>query len=348
MKKFLLIPLMIVLVSVLVFSGSAKVAPAAPAKPIEMSWATGLPPFHGAVKHVAIPWTKMISERTNGRVKITVYPGAALCKDDEVYPSVVSGIVDIGPGVMAHYPGRFPLSSVFELPLLGFTTANDASKAFWKLYQKFPEIRAEYSDVHVLWLKIKPPFHIQTVKKPVRTLGDLKGLKLRCIGGTASEIMTTLGAVPVVMPAPDTYLAMEKGVVDGSVFPWEAMQSFKLYELINYHTVVGIFSGPDFVVMNLNLWNSLPTDIQKVFNKLSGAWGADFESKVWDEQDTKGRDSCVKAGNEISTLPPKELERWKTHIKPMWDKWVAGMEAKGLPGRKVLNEVLRLSEEYAK
>ena len=99
---------------------------------------------------------------------------------------------------------------------------------------------------------------------------------------------------------------------------------------------------------HLNLWNSLPTDIQKVFNKLSGAWGADFESKVWDEQDTKGRDSCVKAGNEISTLPPKELERWKTHIKPMWDKWVAGMEAKGLPGRKVLNEVLRLSEEYSK
>lgn len=317
-------------------------------KTIEMSWATGLPPFHGAVKHVAIPWTKMIEERTDGKVKINVFPGGALCKDDQVYPSVVGGIVDIGPGVQGHYPGRFPLSGVFELPLLGFTTSNSASKAFWELYQKFPEIQAEYSDVHVLWLKVKPFFHVQTMKKPVHNLEDLKGLKLRCGGGMTVKNATKLGAVPVVMPAPDTYLAMERGIVDGSIFPWEAMGSFKLYELVKYHTEAYLFSGPDFVVMNKDLWNSLPPDIQKAFNELSGAWGMNFESKVWDEEDAKGKQASIKAGNKIVTLTPEELERWKSVVRPVWDEWMADMEAKGLPGKKIFNAVMQLKEKYAK
>jgi len=342
--KLVTLVLAVVVIASLVFAGCAKPVPA-PDKVIEMSWATGLPPFHGGVKYVAVPWAEMIGERTNGRVKIEIYPGGALCKDDKVYPSVVSGLVDIGPGVLAHYPGRFPLSSVMELPLLGFTSANDATKALWEVYEKFPEVRAEYSDVHMLWLKDKPLFQIQTVKKPVRTLEDLKGLKLRSIGGVAGEILTRLGGVPVVMPAPDSYLSMEKGVIDGSVFPWEAMESFKLYELVNYHTVVNLYTGGDFVVMNLDLWNSLSPDIQEVFDEVSGAWGADFESKVWDEQDALGRESCLNAGNEIYTLPPEELEKWKEILQPMWTEWVADTEAKGLPGQAVLDEILRLAEK---
>lgn len=343
-NKIVMLVLSVVLIVGLVVAGCAAPAPApGPPEVIEMSWATGLPPFHGGVKYVATPWTEMIAERTDGRVKVTVYPGAALCKDDEVYPSVVSGLVDIGPGVLAHYPGRFPLSSVIELPLLGFTSASDATKALWELYEKFPEIRAEYSEVHMLWLKAKPLFQIQTVKKPVRTLEDLKGLKLRSIGGVAGETLTRLGGVPVVMPAPDSYLAMEKGVIDGSVFPWEAMESFKLYELENYHTVVNLYTGGDFVVMNLDLWNSLPPDIQKVFDELTGAWGADFESKVWDEQDALGKESCIEAGNEVYILPPEELDKWREIVQPMWAKWVADMEAKGLPGQAVFDETLRLA-----
>jgi len=317
------------------------------AKTIEMSWATGLPPFHGAVKHVAIPWTKMIEERTKGSVKINVFPGGALVKDDQGYPSVVSGIVDIAPGVQSHYPGRFPLSGVLELPLLGFSNANSASKAFWELYQKFPEIQAEYSDVHVLWLKVKPLFHVQTIKKPVHKLEDLKGLKLRCGGGMTSRIASRLGVVPVVMPAPDTYLSMERGIVGGSIFPWEAMSSFKLYELVKYHTEAFLATGPDFVVMNKDLYNGLPKDIKKVFDELSGEWGMNFESKVWDEQDAIGKQTSLKAGNKLYKLPPDELKRWKAAIRPIWDEWIADMEKKGLPGRKVFEEVMRLRDKYA-
>ena len=100
--------------------------------------------------------------------------------------------------------------------------------------------------------------------------------------------------------------------------------------------------------MNKDLWNSLPPDIKKAFNELSGAWGMNFESKVWDEEDAKGKQASIKAGNKIYNLTPEELERWKSVVRPVWDEWIADMEAKGLPGKKIFDAVMQLKEKYAK
>lgn len=340
MKQSLLTSIFIGIGALLLSGSIAQVS----AKTIELSFSTGLPPFHVAVKDICVPWAKMVEERAKGKVKVDVHSGGSLCNAKQTLACIENGLVDIGYGPCVFNSDRFPLSTVLDLPLLGFSTAEEMAKAFWELYKKIPEIRAEYSDFHVLWLGARPLYQIQTIKKPVRTLEDLKGMKIRTSGGTSAMVPPKLGAVAVVLNVTDTYLSMERGIVDGSMFPWEGNKSFKLYEIVKYHTVVNLIGGGNYTLMNKDLWNSLSPDIQKVFDELGGEWATQWDSEKWDAEDVRGKELCIKAGNEIYTPPPEELKRWKRAVEPVWDEWVTKMGAKGLPGRKVLDETLKLGQ----
>ena len=313
------------------------------AKPVELKISFFMSPKH-MMNDVFQFWAKKVEERTEGRVKMTIYPGGALGKAPDHYDMAASGIADICHAIHGYTTGRFPLTSVMDLPFLA-PSARVGSRVLTELYQKFPEFKQEYRDVKVLWLWVHEPGQILTTKKPIHTLEDLKGLKIRSPGAIQAGIIKKLGAAPVAMPVPKLYMNLEKGVVDGAMIPQSAFANFRLYEVVKYCAFPNIYVMPFMVVMNSKAYNSLEPRDQRAIDDLSSVGRDKTLSKIR-ELHEKGLKVAKEAGVQMHTLPPDELSRWKEVLRPMHDKWVADMEAKGLPGKKVYDEAVRLIALY--
>jgi TRAP-type transport system periplasmic protein len=316
---------------------------AAQDKPIELKFASWVSPVHGHHTQVLVPWSKMIEEKSGGRLKVVLFPGSTLGKPADHADLVKNGIADMGFISPGYTPGRFPLVSVAELPLL-FKSGKGASQAVWSLYDK--HLKKEFAGTKMLWIWVHPPGQFHLAKKPVRVVEDLGGLKIRAATPMLTNMVRALGATPVSIAAPETYNALERGVVDGTIFPWEAISSFKIAEVLKYHVASGLYVAPLFTLMNQKKYDSLPPDLRKVIDDLSGNWGAEFNGKVWDQNELVGIEAIKKAGGIIYTLPPEERQRWAAKFKPVEEDWLKSMEAKGLPGRQLLNDLREAIKRY--
>ncbi len=316
---------------------------AAQDKPVELRFSSWVGIGHGHHRNVLVPWAKMVEERSGGRLKVTIYPGGTLGKPADHWDLVKNGIADIGFGTHGYTPGRFPLTSVGELPLL-YRSAKGGSQAVWSLYDKY--LKAEHAGVKVLWLFVHPPGQIHMARKPVRVPEDLMGLKLRAPTALTVSMVKALGATPVTVAAPEVYSALERGVVDGTLFPWEAISGFKLAEVVRHHTVVNLYATTFFVTMNQRKYDSLPPGLRKVIDDLGGAWAAEFTGAAWDRNEEEGIAAARKAGATIHTLSAEERHRWASRLEPVEGQWLTSMQAKGLPGRQALDDLRRALERY--
>jgi TRAP-type C4-dicarboxylate transport system substrate-binding protein len=257
---------------------------------------------------------------------------------------VVQGISDIGFSVFAYTRGRFPLTEIADLPV-GLNSGVTATKAVNEYYRKFRP--KELDDVQVMYLHGHGPGILHT-KNPVSKLEDLKGLKIRCTG-IAANIVKALGGTPVAMPMGDTYDALSRGVVDGSMAPQESLQGWKWGEVVKFSTenFGSSYSTAMFVVMNKQKWNSLPADVKAIFEKVNAEY-AEKQGKLWDQIDKEGRGFTLQKNNKILSLTPQEDARWKAAVKPILDDYVNRMKGKGLPGEEAvkfyLDAVARLQK----
>lgn len=327
------------LVVVLIIIAMFIIPSIAAARSTEMSLSLIIPPKHLRNIHVLQPWVKMVEERTKGKVKITPYYGAALAKPPQTFDSTVNGVADISEGIAYATPGRFPLTETVMLPELGLESSLSCSRALWHVYKNVPELRKEYQGVKMLWLHVTPAVKLITRKKPVRSLDDLKGLKIRVSGATAVKMGKALGFTPVSMPMGDLYLGLEKGVIEGVALPVEILISRRLAEVSKYVTDIDLGHDTFYVVMNMATWKGLSPDIQKVFEELSGDWAVDFTGKAWDKFDQEARVKVKAKGIEFITLPPSEKAKWKKILSPIKNEYAAELDAKGLPGTKVLKDL---------
>jgi TRAP-type C4-dicarboxylate transport system substrate-binding protein len=327
------------LLMLLVFSGSA-----AAQKSIELSFNEFLPSSNKhAIANVA--WAKEIEKRTGGKVKITVYPGATLTAPEKVYGAVVAGICDMGHSILSYTRGRFPLMAAVDLPV-GTPSGKVATLMARDFYKKF--MPKELADTKVLILHGTTSPLIHTSKKQVLTLEDLKGLKIRTTGLTAN-IIKALGAIPVAMPYTETYEALQRGIVDGTYSSMETLKTSRLAEVVKYTTdtsVVGL-TATGFIAMNLTRWNSLPKDIQKTVEEVSREYET-IHGRLWDETAEEGRSFTLSRGNSVVALSKQEGPRWKDRTKVVLSDFVKETEAKRLPGKEALAEVIRLVEKYSK
>jgi TRAP-type C4-dicarboxylate transport system substrate-binding protein len=300
--------------------------------------------------HAEKPWIKKLEEATKGRVKIDVFYSQTLVKGPDVWNAVKNGVADMGWCMHGYWPDMTPLSDVMTLPALPLKSAEKGSEVFWKLYEKFPAIQKEYKDVQLLLTVVADPRLLITTKKQIKTMEDIKGMKLRILGGPPTEQMKALGAVPLLMPMPDSYQALDKGVIDGMDISWEGIQGFRLYEVVKYYTIAPLTTSYNTVIMNKQKWDSLPKDIQQAISSVSGLEGARFWGKNWydsvpaavDEQIRKEGRTMIKY-----TLPPAETDRWvKVSAEPIWKAWVKKMEGKGVPeAQQILNTTLELLKQ---
>jgi TRAP-type C4-dicarboxylate transport system substrate-binding protein len=312
------------------------------AKTTQLTYSIFFPPTHGQCK-AGISWAREIEKRTNGRVKITVFPGGTLTKANQCYDGVAKGISDIGMSCFAYTRGRFPIMAAIDLPY-GYPNGQVATHVATEFYKIMRP--KELDAVKVLYIHAHGPGLLHT-KKPVRKLEDLKGMKIRSTGLSA-KVTNALGGVPVAMPQGATYEALQKGVVEGTLTPIETLKGWKQAEVVKYTTdCSGVgYTTAMFVVMNLKKWNALPKNIQKIFEETSREW-VDVHGKIWDEGDAEGRDYALSLGNKIIPLSDNENDRWVKAVEPVIVNYIQATDKKGLPGEKAVAEAKKLIQKYS-
>ena len=308
-------------------------------KPIELSYSIFFPAPHKNTV-LAGEWAKEIEKRTQGKVKITLFPGGTLTPADKCYDGVVKGISDIGMSVLGYTRGKFPLTEAIDLPL-GYKNGLSATRLINQYYQKFRP--KEFEEVKVLYFHAHGPGILHT-KKPVMKLDEMKGLRIRSTGLSA-KVVTALGGTPVAMPMGETYDALKRGMVDGSMAPIESLEGWKWGEVVKSTTESfgSAYSTGFFVVMNKEKWNALSADVQKAIEAVNQEW-IEKTGKIWDEIDKSGKAFTQKMGNQIISLSADENKRWGEAVKPILQDYVNAMKAKDLPGE----EALKFCEENLK
>jgi TRAP-type C4-dicarboxylate transport system substrate-binding protein len=208
-------------------------------------------------------------------------------------------------------------------------------------------LQREFDDVYVLYLHTPPAVHINTHSKPIRVMDDFKGMKIRIPTAVMGNLLETLGATPVGMPANDIYQNMSTKVLDGFSMPFEALPPFRLHEVSKYHTEVWISGSAAFAMyMNKAKYAALPPDVRQVLDETTSRlfyWKQIGAS--WDKAEVSAR-QVVAQRNQIYTLPAEERRRWHEAVKGLDAKWAAELEAKGLPGKALVQEARALAVKY--
>jgi TRAP-type C4-dicarboxylate transport system substrate-binding protein len=285
-------------------------------------------------------WCKEVTKRTDGRVSAKLYPGGTLAAPVQIYDSIVKGVIDVGYAIPSYSAGKFPLSEVLELPLgsPNAVVSNGLANDYFKKFRP-----KEFDEVQVMYFDASNPFYLHT-KKPVRTLEDLKGMKIKT-SSTSMGFLKLLGGIPVTLPMADTYDATKRGVVDGFFAGWEGMDGFRLAEVVKYTTENSATAYLTLVVvaMNKDKWKQIKAEDQKIIEQIN----RDVIQRHLEVDKTVedgGRSFTLKRGNEIIKLSAAENTRWAEKAEPLFDEYVRKMKAKSLPG----DEVLKFARDYLK
>jgi len=293
----------------------------------ELTYTNFFPPtnYHSVL---ADEFCKEIETRTDGRVEITYYPAGGLAAAADTYDAVVEGIADIGMTCLAYTMGRFPASELVDLPH-GYPNGWVATMVATDFYNEFtPD---EFDDSHPLYFHAHGPGIVYTVDKPVRALEDMEGLVLRSTG-VGAAIAEALGATGYAAAQGEAYELMSKGTIDGSMTPMEPLLGWNQAEVVNYVTncyEVG-YTTDFIVVMNLEKWNSLPSDIKQIFTEVSEEW-AEKHAKLWTYYDKAAADYFLSfPGKEIIELSAGEMARWVDAAAVVKDTYMTEKAALGL------------------
>jgi TRAP-type C4-dicarboxylate transport system substrate-binding protein len=300
--------------------------------------------MHPLNAKILVPWAEEVEKKTEGRVKIYVYPANELVAADKNYESVVSGVIDIGLTLPAYSPGIFPLTSILEFPFM-FTSPYQANMTAAELINTNPAIRdGEYKNVVVLWWGTTDLGHF-LMKKPIKGLADLNGMKLRSPSTVGNDVLEALGAIPVTLPVSDTYDAIERSIVDGTLLPISTLNSFSLADVVTEVFEMNMYATPLHMVINKNSWAKISPDDQQIILDLL----AEFPSKIGNEYQLDTENGYARAeadGIDIVVPTADEMAKFKAAVEPLITKWLDEMEGNGLPGWEVYEQMKEISKKY--
>ncbi len=298
-----------------------------------------LPPVATVPKLILKPWATRVEEASGGTIKINHFDAMSLGgRPPALMDQARDGVADIIMTVVGYTPGRFPRTEVFELPFM-MTDPVGTSLAFWEMVESDFQSN-EYKDVKVLGAWVHGPGVIHT-KDGVAKLEDMKGKKMRGPTRVINNMLTELGAIPVGMPLPAIPGSLSKGVIDGTVIPWEVTPAIKLSELVSNHTEFSgeeaLYTAAIVLVMNKNKYESLPEEARAALDSESGAKLSGFAAEVMLAHDKPGKDIAESKGNNIVVLDSAEVARWKSASKPVIARWVEDMDKLDIDGQALID-----------
>ncbi len=239
---------------------------------------------------VAVPaFAKAIEKASEGTLKIELYAGGTLGKGPVQQLSMVENkVTDIAEVVVAYSPGRFPELSIFELPFLVKNNV-EAGLAAWKLYEK--GLLSDFDDLMLVGIIISGPYGVSATK-PIRSVSDLRGLRLRAAGPIQNEIVSRLGAVPVGnIPAPGIAPNISRGVIDGTLMSASNVYTFRIADAAQHHNFdLKLGSIAVIYPMRRDTYEKLPPKAKAALDKYSGEWLTRILGEGLDRQ----RDGAVK------------------------------------------------------
>ena len=307
-----------------------------------------LPPVASTHAKVLVPWKKEVEEASGGRIAIEIFPAMQLGgKPPQLIDQARDGVVDIVWALPSYTPGRYPTAAVFELPFM-VSTAAGTTMAVQAFYEQ--HMREEFADVHPLMFHVHARGVIHT-KKPVATIADLSGLKVRAPSRSIGQALEAMGATPVFMPVPALPEALSKGVVDGAVIPWEITIPLKISELVDNHAVTpgarGLYTSVFVLAMNKAKYQGMPADLRKVLDEHTGMRMAEWVGKVWDEIEAPGRAKAAESGT-IVELSTAEVEKMRELTARVRGDWIAEMDKAGKDGTALLKDANAMLDKHTR
>ncbi len=327
---------------------AASLAGASWAQEVTLRLHQFLPPPAPVPAKILKPWAAQVEEASGGRIKIEHFDAMALGgRPPELMDQARDGVVDLSMTVVGYTPGRFPRTEVFELPFM-MTNPVATAAAFWEMVETDWQSN-EYKDVKVLGAWVHGPGLVHT-QNGVTKLEDMDGLTLRGPTRIINDLLGELGAEPVGMPLPAIPEALSKGVVKGTVIPWEVTTAIRLSELVGNHTEFSgeeaLYTAAIVLVMNKAKYEALPDDLRAILDAESGAKLSTFATQVMWDMDAPAKKIAEDAGNTIVTLDDAEVARWKEAAKPVVDRWISDMDGKGIDGAALIEQARALIEKH--
>jgi TRAP-type transport system periplasmic protein len=300
------------------------------------SW---VPPSH-TLTTTQKEWCEMLAAKVPGKIKCNVLP-RAVAAAPATFDAVRNGLADLSFTVHGYTPGRFVTTQMAEMPFMG-DSAEAASVAFQRIYAKNPAIAEEHKGVKVLAVFTHGPGLVLNTKRPLTKAQDLDGLKFRVGGGMVNEISKALGMNVTLKPAPESYELLSTGVMDGTLFPAESVESFKLEKTIKYATLFpgGLYNTSFVFMMNQATYDKQPADVKKAIDEMSGEFAARMIGKGWDKVDRRGMAFMQANGVQFHKADAAFVKAVNEKTAGLTDSWATAAEAKGLKNaKKVLAEL---------
>ncbi len=324
--------------SMLSLAAAAALAAGPAAAQTVLTVSSWVPPTH-SLSVAQKEWCDLLEKNTTGKIKCNILP-RGVANPPGTLDAIKNGLADVSFTVHGYTPGRFLYTQMAELPFLG-NTAEPISVAFNKVAMKYPQFGEEHQGVKVLAYFTHGPGIVFNTKKPVTKAEDLQGLKWRVGGGMVNEISKALGMNVTLKPAPDSYELLSSGVMDGTLFPAESTESFKIDKLIKHATYFpgGLYNTSFVFMMNQAKYDKLSAEDKKAVDAISGETAARILGRNWDRVDRRGVALMQANGVTMVKADPKFVAEVKAKTAPLEQKWIKDAEAKGLKNAaKVLAE----------
>lgn len=296
-------------------------------------------------KEIYQKWADTVEADSNGRINVELYPSSTLAKPPAQYDAVKHRILDMTATVQGYSANRFPLTQIVELPGV-VQNATQGSCVIQKLYEE-GAFANEYKDSKPLFLFTHGAGLLHVKGKNIEQPSDLEGLRIRRPTAVIGGLLEELGALPVGMPAPQSYQSLQRGVIDGVALPWEGVKSFRINELAENHTEVGgLYSLAFIVTMNTDVYNSLDDELKAVIDKNSGAAWSQIAAQVFDDLDSKGLEEAKAAGHTINRIDESNNQTtWQPIFDKVIENYLSDLESKGLAARDVYKRAMELSQD---
>ncbi len=320
---------------VLVLGAAALAGTVRPGSAQELRLSTFVPPVHVIFREILTPWAEEVAKATNGAVKVTLYPSMQLGgKPPELYRQVKDGVVDLVFTLPGYTSPAFPRVGIIELPGLK-DDGLAATNMMWDLLD--PYLLPEFEGTKVIALWGAEDAGLMSRGKAIRSMDELKGLRMRSPSAAQAKQLQVMGAVPIAAPITEVYQGLERGTMDGAMVPFTTILDFRLGEVARGITISGpVFGRSVFLVaMNQKKYESLPPEARAAIDRLSGR---ELSLKATAAYIKRGAQAVegVRGKSDVVTLPQAEQDRIRKTLRPIIDEWVKEMEPKGIPARDML------------
>lgn len=265
-------------------------------------------------------FAEIMKEKSGGKIDVKVFPGGVLGGDVQTVSALQGGIVQmmvLNAGILQNLAK--PFASV-DLPFL-FADGKQADAVMDGPFGDHLNALLPAKGLVSLGYWELGFRNLTNNKRPVASLDDVKGLKIRIIQSPIMvDLFSALGTNPVPLAYTELYTALETGTVDGQENPWANIYSAKFYEVQKYATATKHIYNPQIVIISKKFWDTLNTDEQKLF-KDAAIEARAFQRKVSRDLDADFRKKVEEKGMKVTDLAPAELEKFRAAVKPVVDKY---------------------------